>query len=500
MAILTVATPNGIFPTGYDYTPSLGELLNFDSAVRIGATSTLLSFNLGGGLVVRIGGSGFAYDSAGNPTAGTVTLIRVFLNGASTPMHTLSGLNLPLDTLMDQIDAHSGNPWQIQEWLMNGNDTLNGGTSIYPDLFGGNGDDTFNAGYSGAYMQGGNGKDTYKGGKGFDTITFDDAYWDPAAFRGVVANLATGTAIDPWGNTETFTSIEELRGSQFSDRLTGSNAEYEQFVGLGGRDIIDGAGGFDMVRYDRDVNRGGNGGVTVDLQSGVAIDGFGKQDTLKNIEGVRGTDKADRLYGSSVDNELRGFGGDDILNGRAGADWLDGGGGIDTATYFDATAAVVVSLASPAKNTGFAKGDTFSSVENLTGSNFADTLEGNAGANLLDGGLGSDKMTGGAGLDTFRLSTKLGSNLDTITDFVVADDTIELENAVFTTLKAGVLAEAAFTSNAGGTATSATHRIIYETDTGLVRYDADGQGGAAGIQIAKLSAGLAMTFEDFFVT
>jgi Ca2+-binding RTX toxin-like protein len=429
-----------------------------------------------------------------------VTLIRLFYDGASTPMHALSGLNLPLDSLMDQIDAHSNNPWQLQEWLMNGNDTLNGGTSIFPDLFGGNGDDTFNAGNSGAYMQGGQGKDTYKGGTGFDTITFDDAYWDPAAFRGVVASLATGTAIDPWGNSETFSSIEELRGSQFSDRLTGSSADYEQFSGLGGRDIIDGGGGFDMVRYDRDANRGGDHGVTVDLQSGVAIDGFGKQDTLKFIEGVRGTDNADKLYGSSADNELRGFGGDDLLNGRGGADWLDGGSGVDTATYFDATAGVVVSLASPGKNTGFAKGDTFSSVENLTGSNFTDTLEGNGGANLLDGGLGSDKMTGGAGLDTFRLSTKLGGNLDTVTDFIVADDIIQLENAVFTALKSGALASAAFASNTGGTATSATHRIVYETDTGLVRYDADGAGGAAGIQIVKLTTDLAMTYEEFFIT
>ena len=42
---------------------------------------------------------------------------------------------------------------------------------------------------------------------------------------------------------------------------------------------------------------------------------------------------------------------------------------------------------------GDAEGDRLSNIENLTGSNFDDTLEGNAGNNLLVGGLGIDTVS-----------------------------------------------------------------------------------------------------------
>ncbi len=43
--------------------------------------------------------------------------------------------------------------------------------------------------------------------------------------------------------------------------------------------------------------------------------------------------------------------------------------------------------------------DTLTSIENLTGSNFNDSLTGDAGANRLDGGLGDDLLIGGLGAD-----------------------------------------------------------------------------------------------------
>src|SRR5690606_6545848 len=53
------------------------------------------------------------------------------------------------------------------------------------------------------------------------------------------------------------------------------------------------------------------------------------------------------------------------------------------------------------QDTVSAGNDMLVSIENLTGSAFADTLTGNAGANVLDGGAGADTMTGGAGDDTY---------------------------------------------------------------------------------------------------
>jgi len=43
------------------------------------------------------------------------------------------------------------------------------------------------------------------------------------------------------------------------------------------------------------------------------------------------------------------------------------------------------------------------SIENLTGSNYADTLIGDTGANVLTGGAGNDVLNGGAGTDTLNL-------------------------------------------------------------------------------------------------
>ena len=68
----------------------------------------------------------------------------------------------------------------------------------------------------------------------------------------------------------------------------------------------------------------------------------------------------------------------------------------------------------------------------LTGNAQANKLYGNAGNNFLDGGFGSDTITGYGGADSFVFRDALdASNIDTITDFSVAADTIRLENAIF---------------------------------------------------------------------
>ena len=123
---------------------------------------------------------------------------------------------------------------------------------------------------------------------------------------------------------------------------------------------------------------------------------------------------------------------------------------------------------------------------------------GNNGANVLDGKGGADMLTGFAGADTFAFTTALGGgNIDEIVDFSVADDTIRLDNDVFTGLAAGALGSGAF--NTGATASQADDRIIYNSATGALLFDADGAGGAAGVQFATLATGLALTSLDFLV-
>jgi Ca2+-binding RTX toxin-like protein len=135
---------------------------------------------------------------------------------------------------------------------------------------------------------------------------------------------------------------------------------------------------------------------------------------------------------------------------------------------------------------------------NLAGNSFGQQIIGNAGNNVIGGAGGNDVLRGLGGSDTFFFNTPLGAgNVDTIVDFNVAADTIRLENAVFTGLPAGALAATAFVI--GAAAADALDRIIYNNVAGSLLFDSDGNGAAAAVQFASISAGLAMTAADFFV-
>jgi Ca2+-binding RTX toxin-like protein len=107
-------------------------------------------------------------------------------------------------------------------------------------------------------------------------------------------NKATGAA----GN-DTLTNISYVRGSNFGRRrsraATPRQYVVEVFDGRGGNDTIDGAGGFDVVRYDTGA---ATTAVTVNLAGfNSATDGQGGTDTLNNVENVRGTNFGRQHHG-----------------------------------------------------------------------------------------------------------------------------------------------------------------------------------------------------------
>ncbi|ULB09594.1 M10 family metallopeptidase C-terminal domain-containing protein [Cereibacter azotoformans] len=270
---------------------------------------------------------------------------------------------------------------------------------------------------------------------------------------------------------------------------------YDRIASLPGREVawtIYDQGGRDILDL-----RSATAAQVIDLRPGSVSNVYGAVGNLSIAQGTvievaRGGKGNDVIIGNSAHNDLSGGGGSDTLRGGAGNDIyrVDGGdrvielagNGIDR----------VISSAS------FQLG---AHVENLTlTGNRAINGTGNDLANVIVGNGAANVLTGRGGADSFVFSTALGGgNVDRITDFNVVDDTIRLDDAIFRALAPGRLAGSAFSANAAGRAKDATDRIIYETDTGSLWYDADGTGGAAPIRFAVLAPGLSVTAADFLV-
>jgi serralysin len=294
-----------------------------------------------------------------------------------------------------------------------GNNTIEGG-GANDKLYGHGGDDVLIGKGGNDLLDGGAGNDILDGGTGADQLiggTGTDTARYTSATTGVIVSLAS-----PSGNTgeakgDTFNSIENLTGSAFADTLTG-NSSANVLEGGAGADRLDGGSGTDTASYTSAAS-----GVTADLTSAGNNKGDAAGDIYSSIENLTGSAFADRLVGNSSINVLTGGAADDVLDGRssndslfggdgddfllggAGADTLDGGAGFDTASYSTATALVVADLTTTSGSRGDATSDRFVSIENLTGSNFNDTLRGNSGANTIDGGAGADSLYGREGDD-----------------------------------------------------------------------------------------------------
>jgi len=134
----------------------------------------------------------------------------------------------------------------------------------------------------------------------------------------------------------------------------------------------------------------------------------------------------------------------------------------------------------------------------LSGEAGNDALYGRKGDDTLSGAGGNDVLEGGAGKDAFLFNSQLTANIDNITDFKPVDDTIQLDNGIFTRLTTtGVLAADSFVIATA--AVDSNDYLIYNPATGALFYDADGNGAGATVQIAVLGVNLALTNDNFVV-
>ena len=426
------ALPNGNFAVTWESGGvSLAQVFSPDGAAlappfALGAGVTSLTVLAGGDLLVS-----------------AVTADAVTLNRFELPDHTAI-------TGTPQADSRTGTAAADSIFGLAGDDTLHGGGGG-DQIKGGDGKDKLFGDGGDDVLDGGAGADLLNGGAGTDTASYHAA---PGA---VFANLQAKTGVaDGSGETDSFVSIENLIGSLFDDRLFG-DAGANRIQGGAGNDTIHGGAGDDrlfggegddrfLAETGFDLFDGGNGvdAVNYALSGGINafLDGSGTNgkaafhDTFVSIENLVGSSAgADFLVGNGSANRFTGSGGADILWGRAGNDSLDGGAG-------------------------------------------ADRLLGQAGNDVLIGGADADVFV-------FDLGPAAGG-FDRTNDFVHGLDKIEIDASQFGGgLVAGgpvQLVSGAAPSSAG----FATGVFLYNTSTGFLSYDADGQGAGAAVAFFRL--------------
>jgi Ca2+-binding RTX toxin-like protein len=396
----------------------------------------------------------------------------------------------------------------------------------FENLIGGSNNDDLVGNASANIIEGGAGADDLDGNGGVDTVSYagsafsvfvdlSNAGLQAANFDFGLGSVANGDAAgDVLIGFENLTGSDNrdilygsaivniIQGGKGSDYLSGAGGNDKLFGGENddnfhgsittiseelfdaGADIYDGgAGDLDAVFYFNETGtllitlaaKGAASKVTGDKN------GAANGDTLINIEVIYAGDGNDVLTGNEFSNSLYGRSGNDLLNGGTGGDLLNGGSHLDTVTYATSASGVFVDLGTgnqAAKfdfgdgkgevDNGDAANDLFSSIESVTGSNFADVLRGNKvistfgkidgldGNDTIAAGSKGETLLGGKGTDTLDFS-----RLDLVAYGAIGDEGVTVD------LSAQGTVNAARTIVAGGTGVTSDFTIAeFENVTG----------------------------------
>ncbi len=427
----------------------------------------------------------------------------------------------------DVLDGSTGDDWF---WGGSGNDVLDGGA----------GNDVANYEYATREVQIdltitrkqntlGSGWDTLRNIEHVSGSNFDDVLIGNAAANHIWGKFGdddlNGNAGDDNLNGEAGNDV--LDGSVGNDVLYGSDGS-DILIGGAGNDKLDGGDGLDVASYN-DATKSVRINLNLTKQNtfGAGID------TFINIEGVSGSKFKDKLIGNTDDNYFWGNAGDDKLNGGAGNDTYffgigdgkdkinDAAGIKDQLSFIDLRLQDVsfkvvnrtdlqIKLKSNSDGVIIKNGAKSKAGIGIETFKFSDQTiikqdilaitkldqTNNSSKNLIKGSAGNDVLVGSAGKDIFQLDNLSG--VDTIKDFNVRADSMQLNNFVFTSVgQSGKLMAANF--KIGNAAQDANDNIIYNKNTGELFYDADGKGGVEAVEIAILGAGLALTHADFLI-
>ena len=404
----------------------------------------------------------------------------------------------------------------IEELVLTGGAAINGtGNGLANTITGNSADNILNGANGADTMIGGAGNDTYvvdhsgdkaieANGGGTDTVQSSVSY----SLAGQYLETLILTGSNPINGT----------GNSLANKLVGNDAA-NLLDGREGADRMEGGGGNDVYIVDnagdKVIEADGAGTDTVRASVSFSIAGqYAETLILTGTASIDATGNglANTIVGNSGGNTISGGNGADVMEGKDGNDVyiVDNAGDkvIETATGgIDMVQSIVSFNMSGLYVEMLVLAGSYG--VNGTGNGLANTMIGNGSANILSGADGddvifgrggNDTLKGGAGADSFYFDAPLNAatNVDRLSDFSVADDTILLDRTVFTFVGPdGTLAASAFQT--GSSAADADDRIVYDSATGRIFYDADGSGGEAAILFAEVKAGTALTNLDFLV-
>ncbi|MDP2753849.1 MAG: calcium-binding protein [Nitrospirota bacterium] len=390
-------------------------------------SSSNFTFADGSKLIIGDGTSSTSLDASANTLIGTGYGDYLDGRGGSDTVSYASALSAVAVDLTSAVAQNTGGA---------GTDKLLRIENIIGSAY----NDTLKGVAAGSIIDGGLGIDALTGGAGNDTfiVTAGDTVTDAST-----ADTDTVKSSADWALSANLENLTLLTGAfvgvgnATANLLTGNNSN-NVLEGKGATgapvDTLTGGDGNDtyiITDGDESIIETNSATTQIDtvISSGTVAALAANVENLRLIGAVSGT-------GNTLNNI--------IYAGTGSNATLDGGAGTDTLSYqFGATAGVVITLNATSAATIGSGSDASSGFENLTGSNYSDTLTGDTAANIITGGLGNDILNGGAaadtldggvGNDTYRVDTTTDKIIDTAgTDTVIAS--VDFSIATLTTIE-----------------------------------------------------------------
>ena len=254
----------------------------------------------------------------------------------------------------------------------------------------------------------------------------DDIVWSNAGNDLIEGGLGNDWLDGGLGN-------DTINGGEDDDTLAGGAGDDTYIYNVGdGSDVISEVSGNDKIEFGAGITLAGltfsqNGDdLVLDFGETITLKDFYSGDPAKLVEELTFSDSSTFDLTTLLITDT-----DDYFTATSAIEHFDGEGGIDTVDYSDSATRVKLNLGAGVGWGGDANDDTYSSIENVIGSDIAgdrdfiygseadnmiwgmagnDVLEGMGGADTIDGGAGSDYASYSRSDDGVNINLKTNIN------------------------------------------------------------------------------------------